>query len=97
MQIRFSDPIDPDKSLDLNRFVVRTWSLKRTANYGSNHYNEKELKVASVTLSDDRRTVNIELPEIEPTWCMSIEYKLIGSNGELFNGLIHNTIHVLGE
>ena len=97
MQIRFSDPVDPDKSLDPGRFVVRTWSLKRTANYGSNHYNEKELKVASVTLSDDQKTVNIELPEIEPTWCMSIEYKLIGSNGDLFNGLIHNTIHALGE
>ncbi len=97
MQIRFGDPVDPVKSLDPSRFVVRTWSLKRTANYGSNHYNEKELKVSSVTLSDDRRTVSIELPEIEPTWCMSIEYKLIGSNGELFNGLIHNTIHVLGK
>ena len=96
MQIRFSDPVDPNKSLDPNRFVVRTWSLKRSANYGSNHYDEKELKVASVKLSDDQRTVSIELPEIQPTWCMSIEYKLIGSNGESFNGLIHNTIHALG-
>ena len=96
MEIRFSDPVDPQKSLDPNRFVVRTWSLKRSANYGSNHYDEKELKVASVSLSDDQRTVSIELPEIQPTWCMSIEYKLIGSNGELFNGLIHNTIHALG-
>ena len=97
MQIRFSGALDAVSTLDSSRFAVRTWSLKRSADYGSKHYDEKSLPVASVKLSDEDRTVLIELPGIEPTWCMSIEYRLSGSNGEPVNGLIHNTIHSLGE
>ncbi len=97
MQLKFSGDLDPATAIDPNRFVVRTWSLKRSADYGSKHYDEKTLAVASVKLSADRRTLTIELPDIQPTWCMSIEYKLTGSAGEPVNGLIHNTIHALGE
>jgi hypothetical protein len=97
MQITFSGDLDSKAAADVKRYVVRTWSLKRSAEYGSKHYNEKSMPVASVSLSRDRRTISLELPEIQPTWCMSIEYRLTGSNGETINGLIHNTIHWLGE
>ena len=97
MQIRFSGALDATSTLDTDRFTVRTWSLKRSADYGSQHYDEKILKVASVKLSEDHRAVMLELPDIKPTWCMSIAYKLTGSNSEPVNGLIHNTVHSLGE
>lgn len=97
MSITFTEPLDPATASDAAQYVVKTWSLKRTADYGSKHFDEQTLKVANVTLSADRRTVLLELPDIRPTWCMSIEYKLTGSNGEPVNGLIHNTIHSLGE
>jgi hypothetical protein len=97
IRIKFSGELDPANATDGGRYVVRTWSLKRSADYGSKHYDEKTLTVASVKLSDDRRTVTLELPDIQPTWCMSIEYKLTGSHGEPVNGLIHNTIHLLGD
>lgn len=97
MELTFSGDLKPDAATDVSRYVVRTWSLQRSANYGSKHYDEKTLTIKSVKLSDDHRTVTIELPEIQPTWCMSIEYKLVGAAGEPVNGLIHNTIHVLGE
>ena len=97
MSITFTEPLDPATATDAARYVVQTWSLKRTANYGSKHFDEQTLKVANVTLSADRKTVLLELPDIRPTWCMSIEYKLTGSKGEPVNGLIHNTIHSLGE
>ncbi|MBS0206194.1 MAG: c-type cytochrome [Planctomycetes bacterium] len=97
MEIQFSADLDPATATDPSRYTVRTWSLKRTANYGSKHYDEKSLAIASVQLSDDHRTVTVNLPDIQPTWSMSIEYKLTGSQGEPVNGLIHNTIHELGK
>ncbi len=97
VSITFTEPLDPATAIDATKYVVQTWSLKRTANYGSKHFDEQTLKVASVTLSPNRKTVLLELPDIRPTWGMSIEYKLTGSNGEPVNGLIHNTIHSLGE
>jgi hypothetical protein len=96
LQITFSDPLDA-ASVVAKRFAIRTWSLKRTADYGSKHYDEKTLEVAAARLSDDRRTVTLELPELQPTWCMSIDYRLAGATGEPVVGLIHNTIHQLGE
>ena len=97
MRLKFSDELDPKTANDSSRYLVRTWSLKRSADYGSKHFDEKTLVVASATLSEDRRAVMLKLPEIQPTWSMSIEYKLIGSNGEPVNGLIHNTIHSLSD
>ena len=97
ISITFTEPLDPATASDTARYVVKTWSLKRTADYGSKHFDEQTLKTANATLSADRKTVLLELPDIRPTWCMSIEYKLTGSNGEAVNGLIHNTIHSLGE
>lgn len=97
MQLTFSGALHPEAATDAGRYVVKIWSLKRTANYGSKHYDERTLAIKAVKLGDDGRTVTIELPEIQPTWCMSIEYKLVGTEGEPVNGLIHNTIHALSE
>ncbi len=97
LSITFTEQLDPATAIDVSKYVVTTWSLKRTANYGSKHFDEQTLKVAKVTLSPDSKTVKLDLPDIRPTWCMSIDYKLTGSNGEPINGLIHNTIHSLGE
>ena len=97
MQIKFSGDLDPAAAIDPKHYVVRTWSLKRSADYGSKHYDEKTLAISSVMLSEDRKAVTLVLPDIQPTWCMSIEYKLSGSHGEPVNGLIHNTIHDLGR
>ena len=95
VRIDFSGDLDPAVAADPGRYTVRTWSLKRTANYGSKHYDEKTLTVRSAKLSDDHRSITLELPDIQPTWCMSIEFKLAGSQGEPVNGLIHNTVHFL--
>ena len=95
--LTFTEPLDPATATDAARYVVQTWSLKRTASYGSKHFDEQTLKVSNVTLSPDHKTVQLELPNIRPTWCMSIDYKLTGEKGEPVNGLIHNTIHELGE
>ena len=54
---------------------MKTWSLKRTANYGSEHYDEKPLRVTAASLSEDGRTVSLTLPDIQPTWGMEINYR----------------------
>ena len=46
-------------------------------------------------VSDDGRTVFLEIPEIRPTWCMEITYAIRGESGEAVEGDIHNTIHQL--
>ncbi|MBL9154218.1 MAG: hypothetical protein JNK37_17125 [Verrucomicrobiales bacterium] len=82
MQVTFSDPVTDTGS------AIKVWSLKRTKNYGSKHFDEQELKIDSVTLSEDRRTVTLAIPGLAPTHCYELK---IGDR------VLHGTIHGLGE
>lgn len=96
IRITFSGRLDAATAADPENFAVKIWSLKRSANYGSDHYNEHPLEVASARCCNDDRAVQIVLPEIQPTWCMEIRYRLKAFDGESFEGTVHNTIHALG-
>ena len=36
-------------------------------------------------------------PSLRPTWCMEVTYAIHGESGEPVEGVIHNTIHHLGD
>ena len=97
IEITFSDSLDPKVSQDPSRYRVKAWDLKRTKQYGSKHFNERELEIDSVELLPDGRTVRLEIPDLEPTWGMEIVCRLKSSEGSEFRRVIHNTIHRLGE
>ena len=80
-----------------SHYTAKTWSIKRTINYGSKHDDEHAVRITSATLSGDGRTVVLEIPNLRPTRCMEVTYDLQTQNGESAQGVIHNTIHQLGE
>jgi mono/diheme cytochrome c family protein len=92
--LTLSDEIDP-ASVKPESFRIKAWDLKRTKNYGSKHFNEREWKVTKATISGDQITLII--PDLKPTWGMSIEMKLTGSDGEKFTRLVHNSIFELPD
>jgi len=96
LKITFTEPIDRT-AIDVRNVHVKTWSLKRTANYGSDHYNEKPLAIHGAALSADGKTLTLDIPEIRPTWCMEIKYALRSADGKPVAGVIHNTIHELAD
>jgi hypothetical protein len=75
---------------------LQTWSLKRSARYGSDHHDETSLPVTGTTLSEDGRTLTIAC-DLSPTWCMAIRYTLKSAAGHNVTGTIHNTIHRIAE
>lgn len=93
LKITFTDELDAGSATSPDNFTVRVWALKRTANYGSKHYDEHEIEVASARLSDDGRAVTLAIPELAKTWCMEIKCRLKSADGETFERVIHNTIH----
>lgn len=96
MDLSFSDPLH-NESADPERFEVNVWNLKRTKNYGSKHFNERELEVGRVALSPDKKTVQLSIPNLEPTWGMEIVCRIKTTRGQEVRRVIHNTIHHLGE
>lgn len=96
MEITFSDPLDP-RSVSPDKAQVRVWGLKRSANYGSPHVNDRPLTVKEATLGADGRTVRLKLESMAPTWCMQIAYSFAGTDGKPMAGIIHNTVHGQGK
>jgi hypothetical protein len=90
--IGFSDALNSDSVADLSAWKIRAWDIKRTEKYGSQHFNEREWKPTKAILSDDKKSVTLSVPDLAPTWGMSIEMKLRGENGEDFSREIHNSI-----
>ena len=96
IEIVFSDPLSGESIEEIDdRVEVESWALKRSANYGSKHFDEREYEVIGAKLSDDGHRLSLEIENISPVWQMSIRYQLVGAGGEEFEGEIQNTIHQL--
>ena len=95
VRLTFSHELDIETASDAKNYSIRTWDLKRTPNYGSEHYNEKELGVDQAMVAADGKIVTLTVPELEPTWGLAIKYKLQGGNGRRFTGEFHGSIHKL--
>jgi putative heme-binding domain-containing protein len=96
MEVTFTEALDPE-SIALENIHVKTWSLKRSASYGSKHYDERPAHIRSAELTEDGKTLRLDIPKIAPTWCMEIKYELRSMEGKAVRGVIHNTIHALAD
>lgn len=67
---------------------MKVWTLKRSKNYGSKHYDEHEVAIKSSKLSDDKCTLILSIPELAPTQCYQLK---IGETN------LHGTIHQLAK
>jgi len=96
LTLQFTERLDPD-SIDVKDIQIKTWSLKRTANYGSQHYDEQSLAIQNASLSADGKTLTLHIPDLRPTWCMEIKYALRSAAEDRGCGVIQNAIHELGD
>ncbi len=94
IELEFTQPLARD-TVSKGNIQVKTWALKRTANYGSKHYDEKPLPLDSIELLSDGRRVVFRSKELKPTWCMEIQFNFTSQQGDPVEGTIHNTIHRL--
>jgi hypothetical protein len=97
VELEFTDALDPVAAADPARYLVKAWDLKRTANYGSKHLDERTLPVTGVAVAPGDRTVRLEIPSLAPTWGMEIRSRLRGADGREVERVIHNSIHRLAE
>ena len=68
----FSDPLD-SASVKPDTFALKVWSLKRSANYGSKHFEEHPLEITGARLSADARTVTLDIPALTPAHCYELK------------------------
>lgn len=93
IRITFSDPPDPAAAADPASYELTIWDIKRTAEYGSRHLNEKRLEVRAVRVDPGGRTVTLQVPGLAPTKCLKLLTRLKTADGRSFEREIHATIH----
>jgi hypothetical protein len=105
MVITFSTPLDAESAADPENYAVSRWTYKRTANYGSDDYKISQkgergrdaVQVTGVKLSPDKRTVLLEITDMQPCMQMEIKYNLQAADGAKVTQLIENTVLVVGS
>jgi hypothetical protein len=97
LALTFTDPLAADSVKDLKNFGLRVWDLKRSANYGSPHLNERALKATAATLSKDGKTLTLTVPGLGPTRGLELWYSVTGADGRPVDGLYHGSILRMGE
>jgi len=95
VELTFTETLDVATAQEVQNYSVKTWGLTRAEKYGSPNTGEKSLPVKSVRLLPDAKTISLEIPEIQPTWCMEINVSLRAADGTPITRRIHNTIHAL--
>ncbi len=90
--LQFDSKLDPQKTTDINSFIVKTWDLERSSKYGSDRYNEQILPISQVEIQEDGKSVKLFLQDIEPVDVMTVSYELSDENGIPLKGTVQNTI-----
>ena len=101
VELTFSDKLDPKTAADYGNWSVEQWNYQWTGNYGSAHYSvanarkrgQDEVEVLDVTLSDDGRTVFLELEEVRPVMQMQLRYNIAAADGTKLENSIWLTIN----
>ena len=55
------------------------------------------MRVTKASVDAYNQTIELELADMQPIWCMEIRYKLRSADGKEIEGKIDNTVHHLGK
>jgi mono/diheme cytochrome c family protein len=94
LTLTFSEPLDAP-SVKPEAFTFKTWTLKRTAGYGSKHYDERPVPISTAKLSTDGCAVSLGIPGLVPTDGYELNATLRSSDGTAVIRSLHGTIHRL--
>ncbi len=79
--LRFSQPVDKAIATNLANYTVDRWNYWRSSNYGSGNFKldgkpgQETLPVASVTLSKDKRSVLLGIPDMKICHSLRVSYR----------------------
>ncbi|MCM8526248.1 MAG: malectin domain-containing carbohydrate-binding protein, partial [Lentisphaeraceae bacterium] len=61
------------------------------------YVGEDQVKISSISLSDDKKTVFLEIPDIAPVMQMKVSFDIESEGGSKVKNDIYQTIHKLGD
>ena len=105
LRIHFAEPLDKEISESGDSWAAEQWNYLYGAQYGSKEFSVNHagveghdpIDVKSARLSDDGRSVALEIPSLRPVMQLRLRYSLRAADGTSVKGEIDSTIHRLGK
>ena len=103
VSLTFSEPLDKEIGGDAESYAAEMCNYRRTRGYGSRDYlvsdpkkqGRDKLEITGAKLSNDGRTVLLQMPKLQKCMTLRIQYNLKGSKGERVKSEINCTVNVL--
>ncbi len=103
ISITFTGPLDTGTASDLGNYSIEQWNYRWTKEYGSAEYKvsapdqkgHDPVEIKSVKVSDDRKTVFLEVPGLAPVMQQKITMNLKAEDGSPLPKEIAHTINVV--
>lgn len=101
VELQFSDPLDRKSATAIENWQVEQWNYRWSAAYGSDHWSVNDpkrqghdaVKVTTVELSDDGKTVTLRMPQIKPVMQLKIACNVNTADGSKLHCNVHHTIN----
>lgn len=100
LRLEFNFQLDPTSAADIASYVAQQWNYKWTGNYGSGNYHpvtgepgKQSVVVSDIQLSEDRKTVHLHIPELQPVHQLHLQLNVNDSSGDPFSETIYWTVH----
>ncbi len=101
----FTNPLDAESASDIENYDVRRWGYRRTADYGSRDYKvsnprklgQDRVRVTQVDLAEDRQTLLLRIPDMQPSMQVEIRYEIFAEDGTKLSNRIQSTINRIGS
>jgi hypothetical protein len=103
VKITFTNPLDAERAGSADSYSVEVWNYKWTSNYGSGEYStmadgakkHDPLTVKSAKLSEDGKSVFLEIEGMKPVMQMKIQMRAAAADKSPASFDLYNTIHEL--
>ena len=100
VELQFTSPLDEASATDPQNYDVTRWNYKWTGDYGSPDIKVSDgskgkdaLPVEKASLSADKKTLTLKLPNMAPAMQMRIKFKIQSADGKPCEQEIHSTVH----
>jgi cytochrome c len=99
-EIEFTNPVSRQQNFDRSKIKCSQWRYESTPRYGGPKIDEQELAITSLVLSDDRKNLQVVMPEVKQGYVVYflLDESLVDDQGQaLWSGEAWYTVKNLAR
>ena len=101
IRLTFSQPLERSYADSADSFGIQQWNYRWSAKYGSPDLSvanpgkegRDDVPIQSASMTEDGRSVFLQIPALRPVMEMAIQYNLKATDGKAMRGSVYTTVN----